>query len=110
MSQADSTMAWTIWAFIYRFCTITFSILVFFEFYLPGCNSLLDWALETEVFVVKVALIASTICHALISVYPLHFVCSYIHNGHLHRLLQDLVSTNYVDPKYIDNELFESIL
>jgi len=109
MQQEDSTIAWTIWAWIYRTITVLISITVFFVHIFPGSNSILYWATESDVLIVQVALIATTICHGLISLYPLHFACNYIQNGHLHALLQNLVATKYVDPDYLNNDLFHGI-
>ena len=108
-TNQDSTIAWSIWVWIYRIFTVAFAVLVFFPGYFDGANSLLTWAEETPSFIVRYTLIATNSCHAFISVYPLFFACHYILNGHLHRLLQNLVSTKYIDAEYINNELFHCI-
>jgi len=108
-TNQDSTMAWTVWVWTYRVLTISFSVLVFFPRYFDGANSLLTWADETPDVVVRWMLIATSMIHGVMTVYPLFFGCWYIHNGHLHRLLQNLASTRYVDAEYINNELFRCI-
>ena len=70
---------------------------------------MLELTRDTDFFVVKIFFVAATICYGLVSVYPMIFACWYIHKGHLHRLLQNLLSTNYIDPQYLNEVLFRCI-
>ena len=50
LTQQDSTIAWTIWAWIYRSCTVIFGIMVFFPDYFVGSSYLMTWAEEKGMF------------------------------------------------------------
>ena len=67
------------------------------------------YAQQSSFVITKVSLIATSIAHGAISVYPLYAALKFLHGGHLHQLLSNLVQTKYLHPKYLADELFGCI-
>lgn len=105
----DVSSTWIIWSWIYRLLVIAFFIAIFLDKWLHGALALALYINDSKIFIVRFSMVMAVVMYELCSIYPLIFCAYYLHKGHLHKLLQNITSSKYVQSDYISDGLYDDI-
>lgn len=101
----DISIFWDIWAWVFRILVILFSACALFPHTFTGINSLYLFVETSPYFIVRLSLIGAITTYQITSIYPIIFGAWYIHKGHLHQLIENLLCVKYVKEEYFNNTL-----